>query len=80
MNYFQFAKVKQTYEVTHLQDRGVTGHYRHYRRITKLFLLVVLINKFNKFLVLSKIGINNIFYMKYLSGGPPSHVHGLDVA
>jgi hypothetical protein len=24
MNYFQFAKVKQTYEVTHLQDRGVT--------------------------------------------------------
>jgi O-acetylhomoserine/O-acetylserine sulfhydrylase-like pyridoxal-dependent enzyme len=56
MNYFQFAKVKQTYEVTHLQDRGVTGHYKHYRRITKLFLLVVLINKFNKFLVLSKIG------------------------
>jgi hypothetical protein len=24
MNYFQFAKVKQIYEVTHLQDRGVT--------------------------------------------------------
>ena len=24
MNYFQFAKAKQTYEVTHLQDRGVT--------------------------------------------------------
>jgi hypothetical protein len=59
MNYFQFAKVKQTYEVTHLQDRGVS--YRQYRRTTKLFLLVVLINKFNKFVFLSKIGINNIF-------------------